>query len=128
MKEIFTDEVIEGIFPPTPQTEEEQELYYRTTIEKIESGAHVWLQRDFDSDEERSLDLYADKKRIGYLIQNLSDMTCKVYVRQSDDDYEPRITLVSDNVTLLEAADTLRSAATVKASRLKGQYFGLRGH
>lgn len=129
MKEIFTDETCEAIFPPTPQTQEERETYYRNAVEKIESAASMWLQRDFDSEEERSLDFYANKKRIGYLTQNLNDMTCEVFVRQSDDDYDPRIVLVSDNVTLLEAVSTLQNAATSQQPlRPKGLFYGPRGH
>jgi hypothetical protein len=74
-------------FPEEQINIEQRRQYYADAFERIGSGETVWMQRNFDSDTAKYLDLYVDRKPRGYIKQYFFDMSCDVY-RLPNDDYQ----------------------------------------
>jgi hypothetical protein len=115
-------------FPDVPDSPEAHEAYYAAALEKIRSGQPTWVQRSFDTENGRILDLFADKKPIGYLEQEYSDMRCEVYIHEPDAQPGEQASLKRFDLSFYEAVELLLDQVPKKPRALKGRFFGLRGH
>jgi hypothetical protein len=115
-------------FPDIPHTAEAHEAYYADALEKIRSGETVWVQRGFDSDSGRVLDLFSDKKYRGFIEQEYDDMACDVYLAPADDPAgEPR-RLNYQRVDVQYGAELLLSAVEAPESPPTPSGYGRHGH
>lgn len=117
---------MEVSFPEVPDTDEAHEAYYRDAMERIRQGETVWVQRSFDSDSGRVLDLFHDKKYRGYIEQEYEDMACDVYLAEGEQ-AETRL-LNYRRVSVSYAASMLFSAATAPETTPTRRGFGYHGH
>lgn len=115
-------------FPDIPHTAEAHEAYYADAIEKIKNGETVWVQRSFDSDSGRVLDLFSDKKYRGFIEQEYDDMACDVYIAPPDDPAGEPQRLNYRRVDVQYGAELLLSAVETPASPPTPSGFGYRGH
>lgn len=115
-------------FPDAPQTEAEHEAYYADAIEKIKNGQTTWVQRSFDADSGRVLDLFSDKQYRGYIEQEYDDMACDVYLVPSDDPAGEARRINYQRVSVAYAASLLLSAIEAPDTAPTSSGFGYRGH
>lgn len=115
-------------FPDIPHTPEAHEAYYADAIEKIKDGETVWVQRSFDSDSGRVLDLFSDKKYRGFIEQEYDDMVCDVYFAPPDDPAGEPQRLNYRRVDVQYGAELLLSAIETPESSPTPPGFGYRGH
>lgn len=128
MSESITGLNPEVSFPDVPATDEAHEAYYREAMEKIKNGETVWVQRTFDADSGRVLDLFDDKKYRGYIEQEYDDMMCDVYMAPPDDPAgEPR-RINYQRVTVPYGASMLLSFVGSPESAPSAHGFGYHGH
>lgn len=128
MSESMTRFSSEVSFPDVPATEEAHEAYYRDAVEKIKNGETVWVQRTFDADSGRVLDLFHEKKFRGYIEQEYDDMLCDVYIAPSDDPAgEPR-RINYQRVDVPYGASMLLSFVGSPESVPTARGFGYHGH
>lgn len=97
-------------FPSTPLNSVEHEAYYSDACDRVRRGETVWVQRNFNEGTGRILDLFSDKKAIGYIDQDFEDMRCDVYVQPIDNDSAGPRLASTEPLYFDEAVDLLRQA------------------
>lgn len=96
-------------FPGEFRNGDEITHYYSEKISQIEAGETVWMQRTFDTDSGRTLDLWSDGKHMGYIEQEYDDRACEVY-KTSDDSEQGPIALHAGRVSFMEAVELLQQS------------------
>lgn len=93
---------------PSSLPEENNASYYHDCLTKIMAGETVWMQRNFDSDFGRVVDLYHDNKHIGFIEEEYG-YGCDVYEIQGSrtDDSLEYISLTQYPVDLEESSQIL---------------------
>lgn len=115
-------------FPEVPADEQAHERYYAEAIEKIKNGETVWVQRSFDSDTGRVLDLFSEKRYRGYIEQEYDDMACDVYLVEGDEAESQPKRLNHSRVTPEYGASMLLTAVRMGPVQPSRPGFGYRGH
>lgn len=127
MSELQRDGRDDALFPQVPSTEEAHEQYYAKALEQIRAGLPTWVQRNFDDENGRILDFFADKKPVGYIEQETGSSVCDVYAYHEIAGQKPAV-LIGQELDLYQAVDALESRKDERARGLKGIYRGMRGH
>lgn len=121
-------ESAQALFPEVPVGNEGQERYYADAIEKIKRGETVWMQRNFDSDTGRVLDLFSEKQYRGYIEQEYDDMACDVYIIEGDEAEAQPKRLNHRRVSPEYGASMLLTAVRMGPVQPSRPGFGYRGH
>lgn len=95
--------VIGEYFPEWPDSSEKEVDYYKLAWEKIGKGETVWVRREFESDFGYVIDLYDDKRLIGFIDVSAGEQIFDPYFVPADDpEASPRLLIAPKEGTFID--------------------------